>query len=121
MPKLLWTLWREEVGQDLIEYTLLIAFLALVTAGVFSLAAPPSRESDHEQLADHRRQRSYRRQLASVASPSENVGESALHVAEEQASHHEDSDAVSRGDRQVLETWQRGMQQNSPVGPHRVI
>ncbi|MGD0772877.1 MAG: hypothetical protein ABSC05_08650 [Candidatus Solibacter sp.] len=31
------TLWREEDGQDLIEYTLLIALLALATAGFFGL------------------------------------------------------------------------------------
>jgi Flp pilus assembly pilin Flp len=28
-------LWSDESGQDLIEYTLLLAFLALVAAGVF--------------------------------------------------------------------------------------
>jgi Flp pilus assembly pilin Flp len=28
-------LWNEECGQDLIEYTLLLAFLALVAASVF--------------------------------------------------------------------------------------
>jgi Flp pilus assembly pilin Flp len=28
-------LWNDESGQDLIEYTLLLAFLALVAAGVF--------------------------------------------------------------------------------------
>jgi len=28
-------LWNNESGQDLIEYTLLLAFLALVAAGVF--------------------------------------------------------------------------------------
>jgi Flp pilus assembly pilin Flp len=34
---LLRTLWRREEGQDLIEYTLLLAFLALATAGFFGL------------------------------------------------------------------------------------
>jgi len=28
-------LWRDEAGQDLIEYTLLLAFVALVAAGLF--------------------------------------------------------------------------------------
>jgi len=28
-------LWRDEEGQDLIEYTLLLAFVALVAAGLF--------------------------------------------------------------------------------------
>jgi len=28
-------LWRNEEGQDLIEYTLLLAFVALVAAGLF--------------------------------------------------------------------------------------
>ena len=31
--QLLQTLWREENGQDLTEYTLLVAFLVFVTAG----------------------------------------------------------------------------------------
>jgi Flp pilus assembly pilin Flp len=35
--RLLHTLWRAEEGQDLIEYTLLLAFLALATAGFFGL------------------------------------------------------------------------------------
>ena len=35
--RLLRSLWREDEGQDLIEYTLLIAFLALATAGFFGL------------------------------------------------------------------------------------
>jgi Flp pilus assembly pilin Flp len=33
MMQLLRTLWREENGQDLTEYTLLVAFLVFVTAG----------------------------------------------------------------------------------------
>jgi len=28
-------LWKDEEGQDLIEYTLLLAFVALVAAGLF--------------------------------------------------------------------------------------
>ena len=35
MPHLLKGLWRGEEGQDLIEYTLLLAFVALVAAGLF--------------------------------------------------------------------------------------
>jgi len=31
--QLLQTLWREENGQDLTEYTLLVAFIVFVTAG----------------------------------------------------------------------------------------
>ena len=31
------TLWCRDDGQDLIEYTLLIAFVVIVTAGVFSI------------------------------------------------------------------------------------
>jgi Flp pilus assembly pilin Flp len=31
--QLLRTLWREENGQDLTEYTLLVAFIVFVTAG----------------------------------------------------------------------------------------
>lgn len=30
--------WREESGQDLIEYTLLLAFIALASAAIFSSA-----------------------------------------------------------------------------------
>ena len=37
MPQLLWSLWREDLGQDLIEYTLIITFVVIVTAGVFSI------------------------------------------------------------------------------------
>ena len=33
----LWTLWRQDNGQDLIEYTLLLAFVLFVTAGVVSI------------------------------------------------------------------------------------
>jgi Flp pilus assembly pilin Flp len=33
----LWTLWRQDNGQDLIEYTLLLAFVIFVTAGVVSI------------------------------------------------------------------------------------
>jgi Flp pilus assembly pilin Flp len=34
MQQLLWSLWREEDGQDLIEYSLLITFIALATAAL---------------------------------------------------------------------------------------
>ena len=37
MLKQLWTLAREEEGQDLIEYTLLLAFLVLATASFFGM------------------------------------------------------------------------------------
>ena len=33
--KLLLTLWMDEQGQDLIEYTLLMAFVALASAALF--------------------------------------------------------------------------------------
>jgi len=35
MARLLWLLVREEQGQDLIEYTLLLAFVALASAALF--------------------------------------------------------------------------------------
>ena len=35
--ELLQTWWREEDGQDLIEYTLLITFVVFVTAGVMGI------------------------------------------------------------------------------------
>jgi Flp pilus assembly pilin Flp len=35
MLHLLKQMWRNEDGQDLIEYTLLLAFVALVAAGIF--------------------------------------------------------------------------------------
>ena len=34
MQQFLFGLWREEDGQDLIEYTLLITFIAIATAAV---------------------------------------------------------------------------------------
>ena len=34
MQRLLWNLWREEDGQDLIEYSLLITFIAIATAAM---------------------------------------------------------------------------------------
>jgi Flp pilus assembly pilin Flp len=37
MPRLLRNVWREEDGQDLIEYTLLLSFVVLITAGVMSI------------------------------------------------------------------------------------
>ena len=35
MKNLLMRFWQEESGQDLIEYTLLLAFVALVSAAIF--------------------------------------------------------------------------------------
>lgn len=35
MKSLLVNLWKEEAGQDLIEYTLLMAFVALASAALF--------------------------------------------------------------------------------------
>ena len=35
MKILLTRLWKEEEGQDLIEYTLLMAFIALASAAIF--------------------------------------------------------------------------------------
>jgi Flp pilus assembly pilin Flp len=35
MVNFLKNFWREEEGQDLIEYTLLLAFVALVSAAIF--------------------------------------------------------------------------------------
>ncbi len=32
------SLWRDEQGQDLIEYTLMLAFVALASAALFSTA-----------------------------------------------------------------------------------
>ncbi len=32
--QLLWNLWREDDGQDLIEYSLLITFIAIATAAL---------------------------------------------------------------------------------------
>ena len=37
MRQWLWTLWRQDGGQDLIEYTLLLAFVVFITAGVVSI------------------------------------------------------------------------------------
>jgi Flp pilus assembly pilin Flp len=37
MLQLLRTVWGEEDGQDLIEYTLLITFIVIVTAGVMTI------------------------------------------------------------------------------------
>jgi len=34
-------LWRLDDGQDLIEYTLLIPFVVIVTAGVFGIGTSP--------------------------------------------------------------------------------
>jgi len=38
MKKFWGSLWREEQGQDLIEYTLMLAFVALASAALFSSA-----------------------------------------------------------------------------------
>jgi len=38
MTTFLGRLWREEEGQDLIEYTLMLAFVALASAALFSTA-----------------------------------------------------------------------------------
>jgi Flp pilus assembly pilin Flp len=35
LKNIILNLWREESGQDLIEYTLLMAFIALASAAVF--------------------------------------------------------------------------------------
>jgi Flp pilus assembly pilin Flp len=39
MVRSLLTLWRHDEGQDLIEYTLLITFVVIVTAGVFGIGS----------------------------------------------------------------------------------
>ena len=39
MLRTLLTLWRQDDGQDLIEYTLLITFVVIVTAGVFGIGS----------------------------------------------------------------------------------
>jgi len=38
MKSFLANLWRDEQGQDLIEYTLMLAFVALASAALFSTA-----------------------------------------------------------------------------------
>jgi Flp pilus assembly pilin Flp len=35
MKSIILNLWRDESGQDLIEYTLLMAFIALASAAIF--------------------------------------------------------------------------------------
>ncbi|HEV8041871.1 MAG TPA: Flp family type IVb pilin [Bryobacteraceae bacterium] len=42
MRSLLSRLWREEDGQDMIEYALLAATLAVVVAGIFPQSLMPS-------------------------------------------------------------------------------
>jgi Flp pilus assembly pilin Flp len=37
MRQWLWALWYQDNGQDLIEYTLLLAFIVFITAGVVSI------------------------------------------------------------------------------------
>lgn len=39
MNRMLGALWRQEQGQDLVEYTLLIAFVTFTTAALFLLGA----------------------------------------------------------------------------------
>ncbi|MEO8592099.1 MAG: hypothetical protein ABI759_02150 [Candidatus Solibacter sp.] len=39
MLSTLLTLWRRDDGQDLVEYTLLITFVVIVTAGVFGIGS----------------------------------------------------------------------------------
>ena len=34
MQQMVWTLWRDEDGQDIIEYTLLIAFIVVAATAV---------------------------------------------------------------------------------------
>ena len=73
MLQLLRSLWSEELGQDLIEYTLMITFVVIVTAGVFShrrhldqgdreheqrpRSTPPTKSPPAVNLAVGRRQR----------------------------------------------------------------
>jgi Flp pilus assembly pilin Flp len=37
MRQILRTVWRDDEGQDLIEYTLLLSFIVFITAGVVSI------------------------------------------------------------------------------------
>jgi Flp pilus assembly pilin Flp len=37
MRQWLWNLWCQDSGQDLVEYTLLLAFVVFITAGVVSI------------------------------------------------------------------------------------
>jgi Flp pilus assembly pilin Flp len=39
MHRILREFWTDETGQDLIEYTLILAFVALAAVGVFSTAS----------------------------------------------------------------------------------
>ena len=41
MRLILWKIWREELGQDMIEYALLAATLAVVVAGIFPSSLMP--------------------------------------------------------------------------------
>jgi Flp pilus assembly pilin Flp len=43
MSELLYRLWREESGQDLIEYTLLITFIAIATLWFVGAGGPTIR------------------------------------------------------------------------------
>jgi Flp pilus assembly pilin Flp len=42
MRTIMYRLWREEDGQDMIEYALLAATLAVVVAGIFPQSLMPS-------------------------------------------------------------------------------
>jgi Flp pilus assembly pilin Flp len=39
MRQMLWALWREEAGQDMIEYVLLLAFIVIAATGLLSFNA----------------------------------------------------------------------------------
>ena len=39
MRQLLWALWREEAGQDMIEYVLLLAFIVIAATGLLAFNA----------------------------------------------------------------------------------
>ena len=39
MRQLLWALWREEAGQDMIEYVLLLALIVIAATGLLSFNA----------------------------------------------------------------------------------
>ena len=41
MRLILWKIWQEELGQDMIEYALLAATLAVVVAGIFPSSLMP--------------------------------------------------------------------------------
>jgi hypothetical protein len=67
MTTLLRNLWNDDQGQDLIEYTLLMAFVALASAALF-ISSGKQRQQDleHDQQSVERRGR-FRRQLEVTA------------------------------------------------------